>query len=347
MQRAHQLRERTRLRPARDPGVDLGAIALPVRDLAPLALAGQLRLALQLRQAREDLVGRAGNGDPLAVLGGVMAVRHDIDGAGTHALAHIALVVVGRGQLVEDAEDRLVQADVDELPAPRHVARAQREHDAERAVEPRHVVGNGGGAGRHRRPVGIAREVRQPAEGVADAAEAGTRAVGPGLAEAGDAHHHQLGVLLAEDIPAEAPLLHGAGLEILDQDIGLRHQPLQDRGALGLAQVERRRLLVAALLQPGQRVAVRGDGAELAERIADLRQLELDHLGAELGQLRRAERAGEKARHVDDADALHRLDGRMRRGRGCVGHDGCLPCSGCYLPRAAMRCVVSSTRRAR
>ena len=277
----------------------------------------------------------------------VVAVRDGVDGAGPHALAHVAAVVIGRGQLVEDAEDRLVETDVDELPAPRHVAGAQGEHDAERTVEPRHVVGNGGGAGRHRRPVGIARQIREPAEGIADAPEPRPRAVGAGLAEAGDAHHHQLVVLLLEDVPAEAPFLQRARLEVLDEDIGLRDQPLQDLGALGLPQVEGGRLLVAALLQPGERVAALRDGAELAQGVADLRQLDLDDLGAELRELGRAEGAGKKARHVDDADALQRLDGWMGGGRGFIGHDRGLRRFCHYLPRAAMRCIVSSTRRAR
>ena len=63
-----QVGERMHLRPARDPGVDLGAVAIAVLDLAPLAIAREPRLALQLGEAGEDLVGRAGNRDPLAVL---------------------------------------------------------------------------------------------------------------------------------------------------------------------------------------------------------------------------------------------------------------------------------------
>ena len=192
MQRSHQLGERVLFGPARDPGVDFGSIAASLSLTFPhLPSPARSGLALQLGQAREDLVGRTGDRDPLAVLGRVVAVRDDVDGAGTHALAHITVVVIGGGQLVEDAEDRLVEADVDELPAPRHVASAQREHDAERTVESRQVVGDGGGAGRYRWPVGIAGEIRQPAEGIADAPEAWPRTVGPRLAEAGDAHHHQ------------------------------------------------------------------------------------------------------------------------------------------------------------
>ena len=171
----------------------------------------------------------------------------------------------------------------------------------------------------------------------------GPRAVGAGLAEARYAHHHQLVVLLLQDVPAEPPFLHRAGLEVLDENVGLRDQPLQDLGTLGLPQVERGRLLVAALLQPGERVAALGDGAELAQGVADLRQLDLDDLGTELGQLRRAEGAGKKARHVDDANALQRLDGGM--GAGVVPSAMIRVSVALATTCARQRCAASSPAR--
>jgi len=88
-------------------------------------------------------------------------VRHRVDRAGTHALAHGAVLVIDGGELVEDAEDRLVEADIDELPLARAIAGAQRIHGAERAVEAREIVRDRRRARRHRRPVGIARKERE------------------------------------------------------------------------------------------------------------------------------------------------------------------------------------------
>ena len=177
------LGERELLRPISNPGIDLLAVAITVDDLAPLAVARYVRRAHGLGKPREDLVGRARDRDPLAVLGGVMAVRADIHGAGAHALAHITLVVVSGDQLVENTEDGLVQPDVDILPASRHVARTQRIHHAERAIEAREIIRDGRGAGCRRRSIGKSCEIGEAAERVANAAEAGARAVRSRLSE--------------------------------------------------------------------------------------------------------------------------------------------------------------------
>ena len=114
-----------------------------------------------------------------------------VDRARPHALAHEAGVGIGWRKLVEHAQDRLVEADVDHLAASGGVAGAQREQRAERPVKPREVIGEGGRARRHRRAVGHAREVGEAAEGVCDAGEARPLAVRAGLAVARDAHHDQ------------------------------------------------------------------------------------------------------------------------------------------------------------
>src|SRR3546814_4586695 len=66
-------------------------------------------------QELEDLVAGAGDRDLAAVLGRVMAVRHRVLHRRSHALANIAGPLVGRSQLVEDAEHRFVESDIDIL----------------------------------------------------------------------------------------------------------------------------------------------------------------------------------------------------------------------------------------
>ncbi len=299
---------RHRHRPGGDEGVDLVAQRLALGVGRILAAADDVLAAHQRGEACEDLVGGAGDRQPAPVLRRVVAVRHGVDGAGAHALPHRAILVIDRGELVEDAEDRLVEADIDDLPRAGEVAGAQRVHGTERAVDPGEVVGDRRRAGRHRRAVGIAGEEGEAAEGVGDAAEAGAVAVGAGLPVAGDADHDQPGIAFAQRLPADAPALERADLEILDQDIGLADQALQDVGALVGAQVERHRLLVALLAEEQQGFLALALGAEAAQRVAGPRQLDLDRLGAELGELGGAERPGDVARHVEHADAVERAD---------------------------------------
>src|SRR5690606_1415504 len=96
-----------------------------------------------------------------------------------------------------------------------------------------------------------------------------------------------------------------AGAKVLDQDVGLGHQ-LADNGlAFGGLEVQRHRALVARLHVPPQRGAVL-ELAPLAQRVADLRRLDLDHLGAEFAEQLAGEGAGDQLAHLDHLEALQR-----------------------------------------
>ena len=156
----------------------------------------------------------------------------------------------------------------------------------------------------------------EAAEGVRNAGEAGAVPVRAGLAVARDAHQHEAGVHGLQLVRPQAPLLHGAGPEILAEDVGLGDEALEEGSALGLAEVEGDRLLVALLGEPGVAIAARTRRAELAERVAQPRLLDLDDLGAELAEDGRGERPGDEGRKVDDADAVE------RQLLGLLGHSG-------------------------
>src|SRR5207249_11670555 len=81
------------------------------------------------------------------------------------------------------------------------------------------------------------------------------------------------------------------------------------------------RLLVARLHEPPGGAAARpvGAAAEAAQIVADARRLDLDHLGAEFAEERRAERRGQIRREVEHGDA--------GEPRGGVGHALILPAS--------------------
>ena len=151
---------------------------------------------------------------------------------------------------------------------------------------------------------------RRPAHRLADHAVAGALAVGPVLAEAADAHHHEPRVARGERLVAQAPALERAGAEVLDQHVALRGQVGHDRLALGPAQVDDDERLVAEDARRVERLAVEAL-AHGAHRVA-LGGLDLDDLGAEVGEQAPAEGAGHGRAQLEDAVAGE----RARGGRG-------------------------------
>src|SRR4051794_22362061 len=112
---------------------------------------------------------------------------------------------------------------------------------------------------------------------------------------------------------AQAPFLHAARLEVLDQNIGVLQQPEQHLPACLLGQIEANALLVA--VDPDEVAGI----ARLIEwrapfaRLVALRRLQLDHLGSVIGQYHRAVRASEHAREIDHFEPSQRT-GASRQG---------------------------------
>ena len=166
----------------------------------------------------------------------------------------------------------------------RHALRAGDAHDAAHALD-HHVVG------------GVAR-------------------VGAGMAEARGRGVDQLRVLGVELLPAVTQLLHRAGTEVLDDDIGLGEQ-LVENGAVRFGlEVEGDALLAA--IDRGEVGRLPLDERSVGPRVvAALGGFDLDHPGAHLGHQERAVRPRQDARQVDDGDA--------RQGAfGALGHGGVL-----------------------
>src|SRR5258705_2637536 len=80
--------------PGAHVGVDFFARGLALLDRAPLARAAELGNFHRDGEALEDLVAGAGDRDPVPVGRRVVAVRHDVHGAGAHALANVAFHVI-------------------------------------------------------------------------------------------------------------------------------------------------------------------------------------------------------------------------------------------------------------
>ena len=110
---------------------------------------------------------------------------------------------------------------------------------------------------------------------------------------------------------AEAVFGERADLEVLDQDIGLGDQLQRDLLALLLADIQRDRALVAvdadevgAFLGAGHE-----RGREAARVVAGARPLDLDDIGAKVGQHLRAGRTRQHPGEVEYAQAFQRAGG--------------------------------------
>jgi hypothetical protein len=222
------------------------------------------------------------------------------------AFAHLAVHGVRRGQFVGAAKHRLVQRRVHVLPFAGTVAVAQRHHHADAAVEPGHVVAQRRRARRDRRAARHAGQVGDAAHGVGDAGEAGAVLVRAGLAVAGDAQHHQARV---DGCSTSQPRPHFSSVPVRKFSHSTSvfgDQLLEHRDAVGGAQVERDRTLVARLAQPGERVAAARRRAEAPQGVAAVGVFDLQHVGAELAQQGGAKGRRDDGGDIDDAHAGQR-----------------------------------------
>ena len=99
-------------------------------------------------------------------------------------------------------------------------------------------------------------------------------------------------------VGADAQPFHHAGPEALDQRVGTLDEIEQRADAVGVLEVDGD---VAPAAQHEVGTGVAGDGPT-----RDLCPLDADHVGAEIGQQHRRERAGPDAGELDDAVARER-----------------------------------------
>jgi hypothetical protein len=135
---------------------------------------------------------------------------------------------------------------------------------------------------------------------------AAARTVG---AEAGNPAMHEFWKFFAQKIIADAPFVERAGLEILDQDVGACEQPHQHRAAAFGSEVEPDRSLVAVDADEIGRVVLVERRSPVAHLVAGGR-LDLDHVGAVIGEDLCAKGAAEHPREIDHAQAGHCAAGR-------------------------------------
>ena len=237
-----------------------------------------------------------------------------------------------RGHHRQPRQRAVGHRDVDELALAGHLALAQGDQDPDRGHQ-RATAEVGDLARRlHRRSALLAGQAEQPDQAEVVHVVARAVAVRPVLPVAGDRAVDEPRVLLAQPLVADPQPLHHAGAEALQQHVGLAHEPQQDLAPRVGLQIDADRALVAverqeqraarALLRP---LVARRRPAHV---VAEPRVLDLQHVGAEVGQQPRAEAARQQPREVEHADALERAAHvRPRRSRASATVAGRRPTS--------------------
>ena len=175
-----------------------------------------------------------------------------------------------------------------------------RHHDAERQqVAGGQVVDRDADA--HRPLARQAGDRHQPAHALRDLIHAGAMPVRPGLPEPADAavddaRVHRLHVVVRH----LQPMLH-LGAHVLDDDVGGLHQAHERGVAFRRLQVQRHRPLVAVQVLEVEAMAVAGDLLAVGRR-----RLDLDHIGAPVGEMPHAGGSGARQRQVQHLQPVQR-----------------------------------------
>ena len=170
----------------------------------------------------------------------------------------------------------------------------QRREDAERGEQAAGHVGDRA-ADAHRAFAGLAGDRHDAAHALRDLVEAWTVAVRAVLAEAGNAGEDDARIHLRERLVIDAEAELDVGPEVLHHHVGRLYEPEEDVLGLGQLEVERHRALVAVQVLHVRPVA---RTAHVLVRIRARRRFDLDHVGAEVGELAHTTRTGAHARQV-------------------------------------------------
>ncbi len=283
-------------------------------------VVGPFRVVCQLGELAE-LAVVADREDHVAVGGGEVLVRHDVRVCVAQAPRRHAGGQVVEGLVGQAGDLHVEQGHIDVLADAADVAVGEGGEHRGGGVQPGEDIGQRH-ADLHRTGaflvVGAPGEAHQAAQALDHEVIAGALGIGAGLAEAGDRTVDQLRVDLLQRFIVEAIGLEPADLEVLQQDVGLGRQFANDALAFRLGEVHRHRLLVAVGRQVVGRLAGVVAFGILEERrapgagvVAAAGALDLDHLGAEVGEDLPGPGAGQDTGQVEYADM----------GKG-AGHDG-------------------------
>ena len=238
---------------------------------------------------------------------------------------------IGRGQRPHDLEHRGQKIDVDHLPHAGAFGMAQRRHHRKRPGQCRHLVGQGNRR-QQRRATRLAHQVGQAAQRLGNRGETGMQGIGAVLAETADLQDDQRRIARQQIVRREPERGKLARSHVLDQHIRAVQQGAELRLAGVGLQVHHHRPLVAVDQFPEIAVGlILADPAHPPGRIPR-RGLDLDHVGAVVGQIAGNPRCRDHGRQFDHPNPC------QRRGHG-VG-----PVTGRHGSRTA-RVKVQTRRR--
>ena len=294
--------------PLADDGADLGGVLLAALVAGVALVLAELGAADDVAEQAPVLVGRRGDGD-LAVFGveDVEGAEEGVgvaDGAGVLAAVGVEVDVV-----LAEAEDGVVHRHVEELALAGLAGVEDGGEDADGCQRAGHDVADARAAA-EAAGLGRAGDADEAAHRLGDDVVSGQVGVGAGagarIAEAADGGVDEAWVALGERFVGEAEALHDAGGEVLDEHVRLFGQAHDRLFAAGRLEVEHEAALVAVeagvIAAEGALGVVVGEGAGEAGHLAAGR-LDLDDVGAEVGEEHRAVGAGEGLGEVEDADA--------------------------------------------
>ena len=222
------------------------------------------------------------------------------------ARPHLPFERDGRQRLHVMREHAFAHRDVDVASDARALRIEQRRENAHRrndgaAEDVRHLEVRDHGVA-----VGRTDLLGQAGEAVVVQVVAGEIAIRTGLAVArdravDDGRIHGLHGFVADPEPVD-----DAGTEALDHDVRRPREFEEQLDAIGLLEVQRHAALVAIDREEHRRDRAFGR-AERAGVVARAGVLDLDDVGAEIGEVQRAHRTGQQAREVQDAHAGERF----------------------------------------
>src|SRR5215471_5581235 len=217
--------------------------------------------------------------------------------------------IVG-GRDLYHGEGRVEETDVDHLAFAGALAVAERGQRADRGVE-RGVAIDDGRRGADRLALRLASQRHEARHGLPQRVESWPLAVWPVLTEAGYRYEDDPAVQDGQPLVVEAHRAHDTRPDVLEHDIRLGDEGREDLLALRMPKVE-----ADALLAPvvhGEVHALPADHGRMLARLLAARRLDLDHLGAQVGEQHAAARARLEARQFEDADAVEatRHGGRL------------------------------------
>ena len=222
---------------------------------------------------------------------------------------------VDPGLIGQGRDHRVQQRDVDLLPPSRRFPLVERRQDPLDRVHPGRDVGDRDPHLRGR-AVGRAGHAHDAALPLDDDVVPRLGAARPGVAVAGDRAVDQARQARVQMLEAEPQAVERARPEVLDQDVGARQEALEQRAAARLLEIERDAEFGAV------------DGQEVAAFSLDKRRppdarvvplagiLDLDHLGAEIGQRHRGVGPREYPRQVQDPHPFERRSHALSCQRG-------------------------------